>query len=459
MNTLSKYLVIACFIFANTLSAQVEILTTEYKRAAILEVSRLLNDFYIFPDVAKKNEVELQKQLTSGFYDSYTTYKSFSDALTEQLQLFTKDKHLIVRPILAKEAVEHTMERMLEDHLGRLEYDDSNHGGFNEVKILEGNVGYLDLRNFAQPVEGFKYADSYMQLLSTTDAVIIDLSQNGGGIPGMVQYLCSYFFEKEVHLNSLYFREGDRTLDFWTIDVNGKKMPDVPLFVITSENTFSGAEEFSYNMQNQNRATLVGQTTRGGANPGRLIPLNNNIEAFVPNGRAINPVTRTNWEGVGVIPEVETTAEEAFDMAHDLAKKAAEEYSNQKEETNKQLVNDLLKELDSFNNVSSEEKIYTIVKNCRENGILEEGIINSIGYDYLMKYKKSDVAEAIFRANTMLFPESANVYDSYAETLANNNKLKEAADNYQKAIDIAKATSNRDLDYYQNNLKNIKERM
>ena len=113
----------------------------------------------------------------------------------------------------------------------------------------------------------------------------------------------SYFFDQKLLLNSLYWREGDRTQEFWTLaDVGGMKMPDVPLFVMTSNRTFSGAEEFSYNMQTQKRATLVGQTTGGGANPGGTMRINDNLSVFIPTGKAINPITKTNWEGVGVVP-------------------------------------------------------------------------------------------------------------------------------------------------------------
>ena len=107
-------------------------------------------------------------------------------------------------------------------------------------------------------------------------------------------------------------------------------MHDIPLFIITSERTFSAAEEFSYNMQTQNRATLVGQTTGGGANPGGSRRINDNLSVFIPTGKAINPITKTNWEGVGVIPEEETSVEDAYDKALDLAQEAAEAYRTER---------------------------------------------------------------------------------------------------------------------------------
>jgi len=125
-----------------------------------------------------------------------------------------------------------------------------------------------------------------------------------------------------VHLNSLYFRPANRTDDFYTDPtVTGRKFgPDKPIYVLTSSRTFSGAEEFAYNLQTRKRATIVGETTGGGANPGRGFPLPYNLTVFVPTGRAINPITKTNWEGVGVKPDVAVDADRALDVALGLAR-------------------------------------------------------------------------------------------------------------------------------------------
>jgi C-terminal processing protease CtpA/Prc len=160
-----------------------------------------------------------------------------------------------------------------------------------------------------------------MALLANTDALIIDLRANGGGSPEMVQYLCSYFFEGEpVHLNDLYFRPENETRQFWTLSwIPGRRYVGKPLYLLTSSRTFSGAEEFAYDMQTQKRATIVGETTGGGANPGGPVDIAAGFEVFVPMGRAINPVTQTNWEGKGVEPEVKCAAAEALVRAHKLA--------------------------------------------------------------------------------------------------------------------------------------------
>jgi C-terminal processing protease CtpA/Prc len=147
--------------------------------------------------------------------------------------------------------------------------------------------------------------------------LILDLRRNGGGEPASVAYLMSHFFPAgdERHLNDIYYREGDETRQFWTsaaVKVRYLK----PVYVLTSGFTFSGGEECAYDFQTQKRGTLVGETTGGGANPGEFVALGHGFVAFIPNGRAINPVTHTNWEHVGVKPDVAVPAAQAEKMAY-----------------------------------------------------------------------------------------------------------------------------------------------
>jgi len=160
-----------------------------------------------------------------------------------------------------------------------------------------------------------------MNLIAHTNALIIDLRQCQGGNPGMVALISSYLFAGEpIHLNSLYWREEDFTQQYWTLPyVPGQRFVDKPVYVLTSSGTFSAGEEFAYNLQTRQRATLVGETTGGGAHPGSPYRLHPHFEAFIPVGRAINPITNENWEGCGVAPDVAATQEEALTVAYRLA--------------------------------------------------------------------------------------------------------------------------------------------
>ncbi|MFT6338184.1 MAG: hypothetical protein ACJATI_004956 [Halioglobus sp.] len=452
---LSVYLIVS-FLCFNT-SAQENHLTKEYKKQSIQTLSQLMNDFYVFPEVAKSTEEYLMVQLGKGHFDQFDNDESFAKALTESVQSINKDKHMRIWENKPYEAPEQTPERLIEEQLDRRNRRRNYNDGFSSVKIMEGNVGYLDLRSFAGVGSGKEFADAYMKLIAQTDAVIIDVSKNGGGDPAMVQYLCSFFFKDKVHLNSLYFREGDRTMDFYTLEVvGGVKMTDIPLFVITGEKTFSGAEEFSYNMQTQKRATLIGVTTGGGANPGGTRGINQNLSVFIPTGMAINPITKTNWEGVGVIPEIKTSAEEALGKAHELAMPAAESYRNENKVKFTKMFTELNSTLDSYKKGQSEDVIVNSIKKCLDSKILGESDINMLGYSYLTKYEKPATAESIFKTNTVLFPNSSNVFDSYAEALMMKGNLELSAENYQKAINISTENDDGNVEFYQANLDKVK---
>ena len=276
-------------------------------------ILKRLNDSYVFPEVAKNMESSIRGRVKE--YDQITSSRLFAETLTRDLQAVSKDKHLRVRysyePIPVRgERREPTAEER-EERQRELAW--MNHG-FNKVERLRGNIGYLEFGAFLDENLGADTVAAAMNFVAGTDALIIDIRNNGGGNPAMVALVCSYLFGAEpVHLNDLYWREGDRTNEFWTRkEVAGKRYLDKDVYVLTSKRTFSGAEEFAYNLKNLKRATIVGETTGGGAHPGGVFRVSEHISMFVPTGRAINPITKTNWEGTGVTPDVEASADQAL---------------------------------------------------------------------------------------------------------------------------------------------------
>jgi C-terminal processing protease CtpA/Prc len=240
------------------------------------------------------------------------------------LQSVSKDKHLRVR--YSHEVIpqreprgEPTAEQREQE---RRDMSWMNYG-FDKVERLRGNTGYIAFRGFFGPELGADAVASAMNFVSGTDALIFDLRGNGGGDPEMVALICSYLFGPEpVHLNDLYWREGNRTGEFWTRkEVAGKRYLNKDVYVLTSKYTFSGAEEFTYNLKNLKRATIIGETTGGGAHPGMGVRLNDHFNMFVPTGRAISPITKTNWEGTGVKPDIEVPADQALSVARLMALK------------------------------------------------------------------------------------------------------------------------------------------
>ncbi|MBX7218520.1 MAG: S41 family peptidase [Blastocatellia bacterium] len=321
---------------------------------AIDAICAALNKSYVFPEVAKEMEKSLRKRQEQKEYDTLTTGQPFADALTKHLQEVSHDKHIRVRfsvkPIPTESDNHGPTPAEIEDF--RRELARTNFG-FEKVERLPGNIGYLDLRGFLPADLAGETAAAAMTFLSNSNAVIIDLRRNGGGSPGMVALLCSYLFDAQerVHLNDLYWREGDRTEQFWTLPyVPGKRLAGKDVYVLTSSRTFSAAEEFTYNLKNLKRATIVGETTGGGANPGGGVRLSEHFQMFVPTGRAINPISKTNWEGTGVKPDIEVPSDLALKTAHlEALKKVIEQ--NKDEELNEPLQRALTtvqKELDDL---------------------------------------------------------------------------------------------------------------
>lgn len=292
-------------------------------RAAVIDnLVKELNDAYVFPEVAKRMEADLHKRRSANEYDSVTSAQAFARKLTEDLQAISKDKHLRVRfsprPIPIRMGDSGPTPEQRAEFERNVRFDNF---GFERVERLRGNIGYIELLGFFAPMLGADTVRSAYGFVANTDALIFDLRRNGGGDPEMVALISSYLFgEKPVLLNTMYWRNSGKTDEFWTSPkVAGTKFSEKPVYVLTSERTFSGAEEFSYNLKNLKRATIIGETTGGGAHPGGQRRLSDHFSAFVPIGRAINPITKTNWEGTGVEPDIKVPKEQALHTAQLMA--------------------------------------------------------------------------------------------------------------------------------------------
>jgi hypothetical protein len=297
-------------------------LTNKEKANVVYSIGILLQENYIFPEIADSMSAHIINNLRNGLYQSIFRPEDYAAKLTQDLQSVSHDKHIRVgfnKPRKDSSAPRDSSNSKtdINDILRKDDY------GFKEAKILDGNIGYLDLRFFADTLYAKNAALETMNYLCGADALIIDLRNNGGGTAAMVQLIISYFYsDKPVHLNSFYWRQNNTTTESWTLPrLPGKHRPDIDLYVLTSSLTFSGAEEFAYDLKNLKRATLIGETTGGGANIGSVRRATRRFKVFIPFGKAINPITQTNWEGVGVEPDIKTTSEAAFDTARVLALK------------------------------------------------------------------------------------------------------------------------------------------
>ena len=290
----------------------------ESTRAEVIEgVLSKLHAYYVFPEVAQAIEQAIRRRESLGEYDTITSGPQLARLLTAHLQEVSHDKHLHVVYFAEPQPVREGGEPSPEEREEFRQFAALHNFGFEKVERLAGNIGYLDVRGFFPPEFASETAIAAMNFLANASALIIDLRQNGGGHPAMVALLSSYLFTQPTHLNDLYWRDGDRTEQYWTLPyVPGRRDQTRPVYILTSAHTFSGAEEFCYNLKNLKRATLIGETTGGAAHPGGGYPVTEHFGVGIPTGRAINPITGTNWEGTGVLPDVEVPAEVAFKVAH-----------------------------------------------------------------------------------------------------------------------------------------------
>ncbi|MES2780636.1 MAG: S41 family peptidase [Bacteroidota bacterium] len=291
-------------------------LTSKTRLEVVNVIRQLLMDHYVFPDTARIMSAYLNQRLKAGAYNNSKDPVVFSDALTRDLFSVYHDGHLLVQynPAFALQLSNPTVPT---NNTNELERNRELNYGFRSVEILNGNIGYINLERFwADPVYGKETAKAALKFVANTHAIIIDLRTNGGGSPETVAMLCGFFLKTQTHINSSYNRSENTTTEFWaTPDSTLKELTNKPVYILTSQRTFSAAEEFAYDLQSLKRATIIGETTGGGAHNTFERDATNGFVISIPYGRAVNAVTKTNWEGVGVKPDIEVTAEKALEMA------------------------------------------------------------------------------------------------------------------------------------------------
>src|SRR5580693_29670 len=308
-------------------------------REIVTTALSLLRANYVFPEVAEQAATAVEARLAAGEYDNLDEI-TLTELLTSHLQEVTGDKHLRMglgggpppgpgpgpggpgpRPggpgpgpgPDETEPGSHEARRLAMRQRGRLD-----NFGIRRVERLDGNVGYLDLRRVAMAANAGPAVAAAMELVAGTYALIFDLRHNGGGVPDGVALWCSYLLAEEpTHLNDIFHADTGETRQFWALPyVPGTRYVDRPVYVLTSSHTFSGGEDFCYTLQALGRAELIGETTGGGAHPTRGFPISPAVHIGIPFARSINPITGTNWQGTGVVPDIAATADEAYNVAY-----------------------------------------------------------------------------------------------------------------------------------------------
>lgn len=307
------------------LAAQDDANRLNHKEIAITidSIDRKLFKNYVLPDMAIEMTKVLNRNWKNGKYSALVNPVDLARQLTNDLQEISKDKHLMVvynPTVIARENALTEKDRENEEAEWAKELVNNlkrDNYGFREVKILDGNIGYLDLREFVDPKYSSETLAAVMNFIKNTNAIIVDLRQNDGGSPEMVQLLASYFFSSDtIHLANHYNRpRNELTKSFTLSSVTGIRRPETALYILTSSKTFSAAEAFSYQLQHLKRAIIVGEKTAGGAHLTGSVIATDKFYVRIPQGRTTSPVTNSNWEGIGVIPDIEVSAGEALKAA------------------------------------------------------------------------------------------------------------------------------------------------
>jgi hypothetical protein len=295
------------------------------RKRVIDGVGDMLTEFYIDAELARQMASALQTHEKAGDYKAITDGNAFAEQLTKDLQGVSHDLHLRVnfnpfkmppRPPPNPSKPEPTPE----DQSRFQRQMERDNCAFRKVEILPNNIGYIKFDGFMDASVCGPTVNAAMGFVAHTDAVIFDLRQNGGGQPAMVTLIASYLFDQPTHLIDIYNRKENSTQQNWTLSyLPGPRLVKQPVFVLTSKRTFSGAEEFAFDLKNQKRATVVGETTGGGAHPVSGHPVADYFMVGVPFAKSLDPVTKTNWEGTGVAPDVAASAADALSVAEKLA--------------------------------------------------------------------------------------------------------------------------------------------
>jgi Peptidase family S41 len=293
------------------------------KQRVVEAAIKNLKAHYFDPDVAQKMADALLAREKSGDDAAATDGSAFADLLTKQMRDVSHDMHLELAysqdhlPASRFDALGRPLGPTPDDHARYRKIMEQENCTFEKAQIVAHNIGYLKLNSFPDPSICRPKAVAAMASLNDADAIIFDLRDNRGGEPEMVALMAAYLFDRPEYW---YNPRENTTQRSWTQSpVPGNKLADKPVYVLTSARTFSGAEQFSYDLKMLKRATLVGETTGGAAHSGVFYRIDDHFGIAIPETKPINPFSKTDWAEKGLEPDVKVKAADALETAMKLA--------------------------------------------------------------------------------------------------------------------------------------------
>ena len=431
-------ILIICFFYAAIFAQQPKrVSDKDYQKGILQKIASLIEGKYVIAEKAGMYAAEFTKKVKAGAYASISDAKEFAERVSADLQAITHDKHVSLRKIEASdigEKAQSALHHTIRFHRLRLK----ENTGVHKLEWINGHIGYLDLRRFWAIEVARDMIKAAMRFLKNADAIIIDVRENGGGSG---THLSSFFLPYPTQLTSWYYREQNYTEEFWTTnEMEGQPLTDVPLFLLVGKNTFSAAEIFAYDMQARKRAVLIGEPTKGGAHSVDLYKIDDQFEINVSTSRAINPVTGTNWEGTGVIPDIHVSPEKAFDTAIKLSEKAAKEFSKSKDAKLKLAVDEMQVQLALAEKLFKENEttaakaaLDSLFRTGESADLINEFFINVLAYNYYSD-KPAPILYAILEKSIELFPNSAKAHQALADLYYSAGKNNLAIPFYKKAL-------------------------
>jgi retinol-binding protein 3 len=307
--------------FSSTFSQDVLKVTDKEKTEVINNLCKLIENEYVIAETGILISKKINENLKTGKYNSIKDVIQMCDVLTHDLRTISKDEHFdIMHAPGYVLRLQTTLSKAdsLEMENTQIKEGQKNNFGFKELSIMEGNIGYLNLTSFHDLRHAKETITSAMNFLTYTEAIIIDLRNNTGGSLDMPPYLASYFLGDDIKVLLQFIDRNNKvnSKTETTQQLDGKRLFGKPLYILTSNETVSAAEAFIYSLKNRKTAIVIGETTKGAANPNEAKVLNENFLVLLPNYRPIDPLTGTNWEGTGIQPDIKIMADKGKETAH-----------------------------------------------------------------------------------------------------------------------------------------------
>jgi len=441
----------ACFLLGMVLILSIGISMAQQGKLSkdqipemVNEICQLIKDHYVYPDIAEKICNTLKNKLEKGEYD-VSSITVLAERLSRDLKSVNQDLHLNVWEIPTDRYNKNT-EKVdpITRQLHIIRKNASRGFSFKKVEILEGNIGYLELTKFETIPEPRleRMLEGAMDYLSNCFAVIIDLRHNNGGNHRMIQRFLSYFFKNQVPITGQYTRESGGIREYSTLgNFQHRYLVDIPLFVLVSTKTISGPEEVAYDLQVEKRAVIIGEKTRGAANPAYFYRIKEKLLVCIPYGYAVHPKTQSNWAGSGVKPDVMVPAESALTTAINLAKKAAEKLKKSEQDRVDNLVT-------RFKQVMVQVESLLVSDVSEAESLFHETLDEFYQIEYMNKYllmglfdsykaKGNNVAcEMIGKEGILRYPDEDRFYTRLGDCYLQTVDLEEALQIYSDLLKL-----------------------